>query len=331
MKRSISAFVAALSVAGCSNPLQSQPPVPQLQGGPALGSRPATRSSWMSPRASKSASLLYVALYSANDVNVYEYKNGVVGALFGQIVASGPSGLCTDRAGNVWIAGDGPVVKYAHGGLTPIKIQNGIKGRPLACAVDNTSGDLAVAVYHDDSNYGMLTSVRIFGKGRQGHNFSIANGFGKISSLAYDNKGNLYVDGFQCGESECYAQDYYEPGIFELAKTASVFSPLTLQGATLIHPTGIVWVNPTLLVADSEYSYAEPVGYKLLIHGQNATVVDTLPFSSAQSAGGLTVRAASIVVPDAVSNMLWTYDLKTGDLVSRYSLQSPGSVVVSQK
>jgi hypothetical protein len=318
-----------LVLGGCASATPSLPPG---QTASHLNAQPTRHASWMLPQASQSASLLYVSLYSANDVNVYDYKNGVVGQLFGQLFVSGPAGMCTDQTGDVWIAPSyGPVQEYAHGGSAPIKLRNGIKGRPLGCAVDKTSGDLAISVYHDDSNYGMLTSVRIFGKGRLGHDFSIENGFGRIWSLAYDDKGNLFADGFQCGESECYRPAYYETALFELPKTASSFEQLKLQGATLSNPTGIAWINPTLLVADSDYDYSNPVGYKVLVHGQTATVVDTVKFSSAQSAGGLTVRAGSIVVPDQLGNTIWSYDLKTGGLESSFAITAPGDVVVSQK
>jgi hypothetical protein len=327
MKRNLFAL-AVLTLAGCANPATS---LPASQTAPGLGLQSSLRASWMLAQASKSASLLYVSLHSQNDVNVYDYKNGVIGALYGQLFVSGPFGMCTDPTGDVWIAPSyGPVEEYAHGGSSPIKLRNGIKGQPLGCAVDRTSGDLAISVYHDDSNYGMLTSVRIFGKGRQGHDFSIENGFGRISSLAYDNKGNLFIDGFQCGGSECYHPAYYEPELFELPKAASTFEPLNLQGATLINPSGIDWVNPTLLIADSDYDYSNPVGYKVLVHGQTATVVQTLPFSSAQSAGGLTVRGTSILVPDELGNTIWTYDLRTGNPESSFTITSPGDVVVSQ-
>jgi hypothetical protein len=286
----------------------------------------------MLSEAATASSLLYVASSLALKVNVYDYKNGVVGELYGQINVPDPNGMCTDRAGDVWITSysDG-VTEFAHGSSTPIRKKRDIKGEPLACAVDPSTGDLAVSVYHDDSNYGMLTSVRIFGKGRLGHSFSAPNGFGHVGYLTYDNKGNLFVDAFECGGSECYGPDYYEPALFELSKTGTVFEQLTLKGVTLVNPSGIAWINPTLLVADSDYSYTKPIGYKVLVQGQTATVVATLPFSSSQSVSGLVVRASAIVVADPLGNMLETYDLKTGKLQSTFGITKPLDVVVSQK
>jgi hypothetical protein len=327
--RCLSAAVATVLLAACSSAGVSTTMPAQATAAANTGS---PRTSWMLPQASKAQTLLYVASYESLDVNVYDFKNGVVGQLYGQIDNPDPNGMCTDKSGDIWITSQTQGVKeYAHGGTTPIKTRGGIKGEPLACAVDPLTGDLAISVFHDDSNYGELTSIRIFGKGRLGHSFSAPYGFGHVGYLTYDNKGDLFVDGFACGGSECYGPAYYEPAIFELTKTGTVFGQLNLQGATLVNPTGLEWVNPTILVADSDYSYTKPVGYKVLVHGQTATVVATLPFSSAQNAGGLVVRGSAIVVPDEDGNMLWTYNLKTGSLESSFSISKPRDVVISQK
>ncbi|HEY1429095.1 MAG TPA: hypothetical protein VGF18_05950, partial [Candidatus Tumulicola sp.] len=190
-------------------------------------------------------------------------------------------------------------------------------------------GDLAVAVYHDDSNYGMLTSVRIFGKGRRGGNYSIQNGFGGIYSLAYDNNGNLFADGTQCGESECYEPAYYQPALFELQSYSRSFEPIEVTGADLHNPSGLAWINPTLLLTDNLSS--RPVGYKLLVSGSTAKVVATVPFATAQSVGGIMVRAGQIILPDRVGNEILTYDLKTGALESSFNVQQPFDAVLSQK
>jgi hypothetical protein len=288
---------------------------------------PLTHKSWTLPQAAQSQTLLYVATYRGYSVDIYDYKKGIVGQLFGQTGNFGTTGMCSDKSGNVWIANGVTVTEYAHGGTTPLRTKRDIKGEPTVCAVDPSTGDLAVAVYHDDSNYGMLTSVRIFGKNRRGGNFSIYNGFGAIWSLAYDNQGNLFADGIQCGASECYA--YYEPALFELQKYSKTFEQVDVKGASLVDPSSLAWINPTLLLTDN--SSAQPVGYKLSIQGQTATVVGTLSFSAARSVGYVAVRAGEILVPDQETNGIYTYNVKTGALDSTFSIQKPFAVVISQK
>ena len=93
-------FVAAL-LAGCGGPTTAGS---GLAGGaalnPAIG---ASRASWMTPQATQATDLLYVS--NSRDVTVYTYKNGnginLVGTLTG---FSTPKGMCSDKAGNVWIA-----------------------------------------------------------------------------------------------------------------------------------------------------------------------------------------------------------------------------------
>jgi hypothetical protein len=312
------ACTAVVVLAGCSNALQSQPPVTQALS---LGSQAATPAK---PGPNHS-SLLYVSSATSYYVPMYNFKNGVVGSVYGVIPIAAAGGMCTNKAGNVWITSlNGTVVEFAHGSTTPIRVIESDPGVPYACAVDPSSGNVAVSYDRPNTTGGTLGSVQIFGKGNRNKTFG---GFAHAWFLAYDNKGNLFMDGSPCGSGGCSSGG--PPAIFELAKRGQSFQQLSLQGATLSQPTGIVWVNPTLLLADSENGSQEPVAYKVLVRASNATVVGTLPFSSAVAVGGLTVRAGSIVVPDTQGNVLLTYDL-TGTLVSGFSSSAPLSVVVSQ-
>jgi hypothetical protein len=110
---------------------------------------------------------------------------------------------------------------------------------------------------------------------------------------------------------------------------AKAFEPLAVQGAELVQPSGLAWINPTLLLTDNNSS--KPVGYKLLVHGQKATVVATLPFTSATSVGAVAERAGEILVPDENTNGIYTYDVQTGKLESSFSIQKPFAVVLSPK
>jgi hypothetical protein len=318
MHRFAVACTAVVVLAGCSNALQSQPPITQA---PALGSQPATRAK---PGPNHS-NLLYVSSATSYYVAMYNFKNGDVGSLYGVIPIAAAGGMCTNKAGNVWItSGNGTVVEFAHGSATPIRVLSGGPGVPYACAVDPSSGNLAVSFDRPNTAGGTIGSVQIFGKGNKNKTIG---GFAHAWFLTYDNKGNLFMDGSTCANGSCSSGG--PPGIFELAKRGQSFQQLAVQGATLTQPTGIVWVNPTLLLADSENGSHEPVAYKVVVRASNATVVGTLPFSSAVAVGGLTVRAGLIVVPDTQGNVLLTYNL-TGTLVSGFSSSAPLSVVVSQ-
>jgi hypothetical protein len=318
MHRLAVACTAIVVLAGCSNALQSQPPLTQ---GPSLAAQPASQ-----PKPGPNHStLLYVSSSASDFVPMYNFKNGVVGSVYGVIPLANAGGMCANKGGNVWITTtDGTVAEYAHGSESPIRVMGGGPGVPYACAVDPSSGNVAVSYDRPNTAGGTIGTIQIFGKGNKGRTFG---GFAHAWFLAYDNKGNLFIDGAPCGTGGCNSGG--PPGIFELTKRGQTFQQLNVQGATLTQPTGIVWVNPTLLVADSENGTQEPVAYKVLVRASNATVVGTLPFSSAVTVGGLTVRAGFIVVPDTEGNSLLTYDLM-GTLVSGFSSSSPLSVVVSQ-
>jgi hypothetical protein len=92
-------------------------------------------------------------------------------------------GECTKGARTFWIAASDEIAEFKVGGTTPIRV---LKASGSACAIDPATGDLAATI----SNGGII----IF------HN---ARGNGKvITPLAeayfdgYDNKSNLFVDGF---------------------------------------------------------------------------------------------------------------------------------------
>ncbi len=99
--------------------------------------------------------LLYVSGPGTGKAYVYSYPGAkLVGTLTGFVASLG---VCTDKAGDVWIADDtggglrpGTMIEYAHGGTTPIATLND-GDPPLNCSVDATTGNLAVA-----SNYHSL-------------------------------------------------------------------------------------------------------------------------------------------------------------------------------
>ena len=156
---------------------------------------PDGRPSWMSPDAKK-IPLLYVSDLGTGDVYIYAYRTGVLkGTLTG---FNRPWGLCTDGVGNVYVTDNAAarIRKYAHGGTKPIAVLKDPGETPGGCAVDPTTGDLAIA------NVSTLASdpgnVVIFGKGRGRRTFK-APGISYYEYCGYDNAGNLFVDGQKNG------------------------------------------------------------------------------------------------------------------------------------
>lgn len=153
--------------------------------GAAISARGKTEG-WMTPNLAKK-DLLYVA-DDNGEVTVYHYATQkLVGVLTD---FAKPLGECSDAAGDVFIADYGRkrIYEYAHGGMKPIAVLNDAPYSPYTCAVDATSGNLAVANGR---------------KGRKGGNIAVyAHASGtpvlftdktipNFQGCAYDNDGNL--------------------------------------------------------------------------------------------------------------------------------------------
>jgi hypothetical protein len=292
--------------------------------------------SWMLPSATKTPSLLYVA-NSSGTVTVYSYKNGTDLSLVGTLTGfSQPGGICTDKNGNVYVT-DYAVRRidiYAHGADTPTAVIQQKVGFPFACAIDPTTGNLAITEEHPNAHYESHATVDIYAPGEykgQGSIYGGHNTFSEAYFDAYDGKGNLFVDGTPCQASYCYYGGG-PPALFELPKGSTQFLQLSFKGATLKNPTGLDWVSPTLLVTDA-LSKSTPVGYKVFVSGSDATVVATLSYSGTDKPYGVAQRASNIIVPDYQSSTVRIYSLSNGSLISSLTdgLNQPFSAVVSQK
>lgn len=104
--------------------------------------------SWMLPEA-KRDDLLYVSDTFAGVVHVLAYPAGrEVGML---VVGGNPEGECVDGAGNVWITRfrTTTVVEYAHGSTNSTAFVSTYPNTPWGCAVDPTTGNLAVTNTED--------------------------------------------------------------------------------------------------------------------------------------------------------------------------------------
>ena len=300
-----------------------------------IAARPLEMQSSAAPQ-TQQPSLLYVSNYGSSSVTEYTYLNGggllFVGSLTG---FKTPAGMCTDGAGNVWITDDTArnTFEYAHGGSKPIFSIHQSTGYPYDCAVDPVTGNLAVTSRHPNGKYQSFGNVVIYPKGsRDGRVYSRSGGFKDVFFLAYDNKGNLYLDATPCLQSGCYYSGG-PPGLYELANGASEFSPLTFNGATLNEPTAINWVNPTLLVGDQDFQgQGTPGAYKVFVSGSTATVVGLLPFKGTQQANGFWRRAGRVIVPDQAGNIVRIYNLSDGSLFSKLTteISAPFGAVVSQ-
>ena len=155
------------------------------QGLASASERSAGRSApWMQSLAN-GGDLLYVSDNGTGNVYVFLYPSGVLsGTLTG---LGGPVGECVDRAGDVWIGTQTPpeMIEYSHGGTTPIATLNDNTGVPVGCAVDPTTGNLAVG---NSDNVAIYTNAR-------GNPTYTDSDLGSFTNCTYDKTGDLFVDG----------------------------------------------------------------------------------------------------------------------------------------
>lgn len=233
---------ATALLAGCG---EAQPPIgvpgamPQRR---AIATHAARSGSWMLPQA-KGKDLLYVADAQNYNVRVYSYPEG---ALVGTLSVYDAWAACADNEGDVFIsstAGYRPeILEYKHGGTNPIAVlQDGDSAYfPSDCSVDPTTGNLAVA--NDDGYYGGSSgNVAIYAGAQGSPKFLSDDKIPYIWSCAYDDKGNLYVDG----------SGYYPRLKFaEIKRGESGFQSIKLHGELCCDGVPITWKDNRLDVAD---------------------------------------------------------------------------------
>jgi hypothetical protein len=257
---------------------------------------PATRDhgeSWMTPdRNEKKKALLYVSDLTASDVYAFTYPGGkLVGKLTG---FANPQGLCADKRGDLFVANvnGNDILEYKHGGTAPIATLEDPGYYPFSCAVDPTTGKLAVT--NQITSTDNSGSVAIY---------DLADGKRKLyagASLyyyefcAYDGSGNLYVDGGTVGTPVF--------GFVELPKRKKLFTTITLNVAPS-SPGGVGWDGKYVTVADN--TPGANVVYRYAISGSSGTEKGSTALSGAQSVNQYALwpsSATRLIVPNVADN-----------------------------
>jgi hypothetical protein len=307
-----------VGLAGCAgsstgaNPPTAAVPAAQLPEIPArraglFGSPARHPKSWMKPGLANQK-LLYVSDEAAGVVNVYTYP-GLTFA--GQLTGfSVPTGECTDRAGNVWIADQNQkaVYEYAHGGTSPINTLTDTMINPVGCALNLKNGDLAVA--------NGINTVLIFHNAAGAPTTYASQQFSTTEFLGYDNHGNLFVDGNDNANAFHYA---------ELPAGGSTFTDITLS-TTPSQPGNVQWDGTYMAVGDAASSN--------IYRTQGSNIVGTVTVSATcQGQFYITPSDKNIVVPDGCNADADTYVYPAGGSPIKIvtgGLQHPGGAVISR-
>jgi hypothetical protein len=238
----------------------------------------------------KTEDLLYIS--NVYTVTVYSYPKGKhVGTLRGFYQ---PLGECVDQAGNVFIANGDTILEYAHGGKKAIQTLTLSGYGAQSCAVDPTTGDLAVT-WDDNFTKGY---VAIYKNG-SGNPTLYTNGDMLFAFCGYDPAGNLYVDGRPSKSNEF---------IFaELPEGSGTMQTITLnQSFEFWGP--VQWDGKYVAVTDSE---ADKV-YRFTISGSSGTLEGTVDLGTAQGVYQCWIEGKKIVCADDLSSTAWYWDYPAG-------------------
>lgn len=234
----------------------------------------AVRSAHLLPQTS-SQTLLYVT-DAGGAVYVVSYPQG---QLIGSLSVDVAQAVCSDQSGNVFVTAYNTedVLEFAHGGTSPIAKLGDYGYYPLGCAVDPTTGNLAVA--NENSMNGSGGNVAIY-KGASGK--PVDYGSGDYYWCTYDGSGNLFV--VDSGG-----------GLHELPAGGTSLTNISLN----VGGQGIQWDGKYLVMVSPT---AKQV-YRISVSGSSGTVVSTISFKGLITAIGddFVLDGSTILMPYSVT------------------------------
>lgn len=227
----------------------------------------------------KSKDLLYVANtnYGIGEVYVYSYPRG---RLEGELVSTSPAdGLCSDKYGDVFVPEGSTILKFRHGDTEPIAALSDPYGGADYCAIDPATGNLAVS-----PTVVVYTNAAGTGKEYPGGNVD------GNRSCTYDNKGNLFINGWSYDGSAGPA--YAQMGLVELRKGRSRFTKINFP--VLTDSGTIQWAGTYLAVG-----FSQPAGigrYRIAGDGVESRPSFTLLHRNGYT-GQFWIQGSTVIVP----------------------------------
>jgi DNA-binding beta-propeller fold protein YncE len=301
---------------GASSPEQSKA---ARWGINSQGSRDRSRS-WMAPDA-KSADLLYISDAESGDLYVYSYPQAKLkGTLTG---LDGPEGECVDKAGNVFVAntGETEILEYAHGGTTP-KATFGDSGYyPVGCAVDPTTGNLAVTnICQEEYGQCVADGDLLIYAGKHTKSYSDPL-IAEYYFCGYDPTGNLYVDGL-------YNSNF---AFGELPHHTSSFTTITLD-TFVYQPGGVQWDGKYVAIGNEDLN--NNAIYEFSISGSQGKLARPggTPLDGATLVGQFWIQGKVVVGPNrggSGSVMFWKYPGGGSPTKVLHAFSSPIGAAVS--
>lgn len=250
-------------------------------GGCAEGSRTVASGSLV-PAAARSdvrgQNLLYVA--GGTWVTLLTYPQGKTVGRYPNVPFTG--GECADAAGDVFVTtGEGAsVLIFYRGDLGAPTVVSDPGFYAAGCAVDPTSGDLAVT--NSVSLASQAGSVAIYSSVYQSPKVYTIPKFYDYAYCSYDASGNLFVDGTDNAEPVPHVK------FAELSKGANAFFKISVD-RKLKSAGGVLWDGKYIAIGDP----IAAILYRLDVSGSQATIVGSTKFNSPKPLGQFWIAPAT--------------------------------------
>jgi hypothetical protein len=251
--RRLAIFLFAGAIAACAAPSGN----PANQTIPISPAQTNIKHSWIEPGAA-SGDLLYVSDDGLGAVLVYAYTPHAIRFVGEILQPTQPGPICVDKQQNVWILGSYnsesyQATEYAHGGTSPIDLINDPAGFTTGCAVDPSTGNLAIS--SRPAVNGELPTIAVYVPGSHKPALHPDKAVPFLSDCcAYDPHGNLY--GYS-GEANG------DTTLFELPAKSRKFRTVALN-RDIDDYYGLQWVGKYLTIGDGdsidEYTIAKGAG-----------------------------------------------------------------------
>jgi hypothetical protein len=277
--------LTALSLAVLAACGGSQPPIGATGALPQTSAPAVQRddgSSWMAPDA-VTQDLLYVT--DVKTVTVYSYPQGKLeGKVKGFYQATGE---CVDKKGHVFVVDLAlrKIFEYAHGGTKRLATLVSPTGDPSGCAIDPTTGNLAVA----SLGFGSNGSVAIFKNARGAATMYQDSAIYQFYFCGYDDKGNLFADG------QTMPGGTGDTAFAELPKGGSALKTVTLN-QYIGWPGGVQWDGKYVTVGDQ----LTPAVYQFAIKRRHGNRVGTTHMDGAVNVKQFWIQDQTLIAPNII-------------------------------
>lgn len=222
-------------------------------------------------------------LYVSNGPSVYFFSYPQID-LKGKIAKVYGGALCADRNGDVFVGEfyAKSIVEYAHGRTTPIAMLSTGYGAPDACSVDPRTGNLAAINNFREG----IVSVFVHASGDP---VTYANPkINSYDSCTYDDRGNLYLDGWRMDGRVAFD---------ELPYGSKTFTKIALD-RNIHWAGGMAWNHDRLAVADLGRSGNNTVVHEFAIHGNLGTETGTTSLDGSLDVNAFAIDGQRIIGAD---------------------------------